>query len=155
MPNLQKQLIALGVLAPALAAFALTQGNGDATSPEHTSTTRAALRAQPTSDATSRPRVPTGDVRSYAVAVPELGGLAPDAPPGTHLDLWVAWEPPVTKRPQFRLLIRGVVLDRIVPPVTPDGPTTALLLVRAARIPDLLYADRWGQLNVTAQPDAG
>lgn len=89
------------------------------------------------------------DLVSYAVAVNELHGLSPQAIPGTTLDIWVAWEPPVTKKPRIQPLLADVILEGIAPPVLPDGPHAALLLVPAGQISDLLYGDRYGSLSVT------
>ncbi|MFN2526215.1 MAG: hypothetical protein ABR505_08120 [Actinomycetota bacterium] len=86
---------------------------------------------------------------TYAVALPALRGLAADTPPGTELKLWAAWDPPVTKQPRIQILINRVVLKAIVPPADPNAPPTALLLVPADSIPDLLYGDRYGALSVT------
>ena len=85
----------------------------------------------------------------YAIAVPELSGLPPDAEPGAMLDLWVTWNPPITKAPQVQPLLRSVRLARIVPPVTPEGPAVALLTIRPSQISDLIYGDRFGSLSVT------
>jgi hypothetical protein len=53
------------------------------------------------SDGTNNDTVEQGR-RAYAVAVPELKGLPPEAIPGTRLELWVAWDPPVTKQPRVQ-----------------------------------------------------
>lgn len=86
--------------------------------------------------------------RSYAVGLHELRGLPPSAPPGLRLELWVAWEPPVVDRPRVSLLLRDVILEQIIPPATPEGPSAAVLSVRRRDLVDLLYADRWGNLAV-------
>ncbi len=90
----------------------------------------------------------------FAVSLAELDGLRPDAAPGTTLDVWVAWGPPVTKRPRVQSLLRGVRLAHIVPPVTPDGPAVALLSVRDRQVARLIYGTRWGSLSVTT-PSVG
>lgn len=84
---------------------------------------------------------------SYAIALAELAGLSPNATPGTTLQLWVTWDPPVTKRPRLQKLLDGVVLDEIAPPVTPDGPHVALLSVARNQLDELLWADRYGSLS--------
>ncbi len=93
-----------------------------------------------------------GEARGYWVSVAEVDGLPESAPPGTRMELWVAWEPPVTARPRVDRLVREVTLERIAPPVTPQGPAAALLSLPAARIGDVLYADRWGALSVAILP---
>jgi hypothetical protein len=88
-----------------------------------------------------------GGTRDYAVALPELAGLPEDAQPGTPMELWVAWEPPVTKHPRIQRLATGVTLARIIPPVTPDGAPAALLRIPKAQIPSVLYGDRYGVMS--------
>lgn len=111
----------------------------------------------PTPSATSlEVGMPTrSDGVGYAIAVPELSGLPPDAEPGAVLDLWVTWNPPITDGPQVQPLLRSIRLSRIVPPVTPDGPAVALLTIRPAQVSDLIFGDRFGSLSVTilAPPD--
>jgi hypothetical protein len=92
--------------------------------------------------------------RIYAVSVPRLQGLPATVPGGTHLELWVAWEPPITKAPRFQKLIDDVVLDEIVPAPIPEAPPTALLSVKAEHIADLLYADRFGSLAAAIVPES-
>jgi hypothetical protein len=167
MSKRHKQLIAVTATTLLVALFALMRlgsevvsgtSSGAANRPLHPADgvpsaaspdPRATAEGLEDQETTATTQVHPGSYRSYAVALPELRGLSPDAAPGTRLELWVAWEPPVTKRPQFRLLLRGAVLERLVPPVTAQGPTTALLLVPEERIGDLLYADQWGALSVT------
>lgn len=86
--------------------------------------------------------------RSYAIGLQELRGLPPDAAPGTAFELWVTWEPPVTKEPRLHRLIGDVVLERVIPGAVPEAPITALVSVPADRTGDLIYADTFGGLNV-------
>lgn len=88
----------------------------------------------------------------YAISLAELPGLPPDAAPGTLIDLWATWEPPVTRRPKVQLLIEGVTLEGISAPFTPDGPFVANLLVAKKDLPNLVYGDRFGKLNASLQP---
>jgi hypothetical protein len=88
------------------------------------------------------------EMRGYALPVAELSGLPGDAPPGTELELWVTWDPPVTEKPRLQRLIRRVVLQKVAPAVTPDGPDAAILLVPVGKLPDLVYADRYGAISV-------
>jgi hypothetical protein len=94
---------------------------------------------------------------SYAVATADLAGLPPDAGPGTVLDLWVSWEPPLVEPSEVGVqsLLRGAILEKIVPPVTAQGPYVAKLLVSRAQVADLLNADRYGALSVTLPADEG
>lgn len=92
------------------------------------------------------------NLRTYAVSTFDLQGLPPDARPGTLLEVWVAWEPPIVESPRYQRLLREVVLEKVVPGLTPEAPATALLQVKVKELSDLLYADRWGQLSVAALP---
>ncbi|MDP9068866.1 MAG: hypothetical protein M3N53_11060 [Actinomycetota bacterium] len=86
---------------------------------------------------------------SYAVPATELDGLQLGLAPGSTVDIWVAWEPPITNAPEIHQLITGATVEKIVPPVLPDGPHVALLLVKPEQVTDLLYGDRYGALSVT------
>ena len=91
--------------------------------------------------------------RGYALAMSELKGLPGDAAPGARLELWVAWDPPVTKEPRVQRLLGDVILEEIIPPLVPEAPATAVVSVPARSVPDLLYGDRYGALSVTTIPD--
>lgn len=84
--------------------------------------------------------------KSYAIGLHELKGLAPDAAPGTRLEVWVSWESPVVDEPRVQRLLKRVVLEKIIAPLT-EGPLVALLLVRPDEVGDLLYGHRYGQLS--------
>lgn len=91
---------------------------------------------------------PVVDRREYALGMHELSGLPSDTTPGTRMELWVTWDPPVTKAPKLQRLIRDVVVTEIVPPLTPDGPTAVIVSVPTKRVPDLIWGDRYGNLSV-------
>lgn len=91
-----------------------------------------------------------GSLQGYAISLAELTGLSPVAAPGTTFDLWTMWEPPVTRRPKAQLLIRDVVLEGIVEPVTRDGPRVAMILVPEQQIDELVYGDRYGNLSAAS-----
>jgi hypothetical protein len=111
----------------------------------------------PAPDPEQSPRAPIhraeSETRVYAVSLPRLQGLPATAVAGTRLELWVAWEPPITKAPRFQKLLDDVVLEEIVPPPVPEAPPTALLSVDVDHVADLLYADRFGALTATIVPD--
>ena len=116
----------------------------------HRPQSTVAATVHPTSSPTSAvTSAPPPNVVSYAVAVREVAGLPPDVPPGTTLDLWVAWDPPVTKKPRLQSLLQGVVLETIAPPVTPDGSAAALFHVPRRDVDRLIWADRYGSLSAT------
>ena len=111
----------------------------------------------PATDAAPSPRPSTspsttspsqGKVYSYAIATTELQGLAPDAAPGTRLDLWVATQPPVSERADVLPLLEGAILQEIVAPTLPDGPYSAILQVPLRHARKLMWADRFGSLSV-------
>jgi hypothetical protein len=85
---------------------------------------------------------------SYALLESDVTGLPPDAQPGTQMQLWVSWAPPVTKARRLQLLLRDVVLEKIIPGITPEAPATILLSLRAKDVPDMLWADRYGELSI-------
>jgi hypothetical protein len=95
---------------------------------------------------------PENDRREYAVALSELNGLPVDAPPGARMDVWVTWHPPVTNKPTVQRLIQGAVLERIIPPLTSDGPEAVLLSVAKSRLSALIFGDRFGELSVAMLP---
>jgi hypothetical protein len=92
--------------------------------------------------------------RSYALEVTELDGLPPDAPPGTLLEVWVTWEPPLTRKIKIQKLIPRARLEKIIPNIVPEAPATALVSVPRSTIVDLMYGDRFGRLGVTVLPTA-
>lgn len=92
--------------------------------------------------------VPDDGRRSYAIGLHDLAGLPPDAAPGARLELWVTWEPPVTREPRLQKLISDVLLERTIPGTVPEAPVTVLLSVPQDRVSDLIYADGYGKLSV-------
>ncbi len=98
---------------------------------------------------TTPPSLPAVRHATYAVDVDEVAGLAPSAPAGTLLDLWVTWDRPITDAPRLQRLLRGVILEQIAAPVTPEGPYVAILAVTKRDIDKLLWADRFGALSAT------
>ena len=85
--------------------------------------------------------------RTYAIGLHELAGLPPDVAEGTTIEIWATWEPPVSKQVQVQLLLKDVVVERVIAPALPEGPTSLLLSVPGRHISDLLYGDRYGQLS--------
>lgn len=108
-------------------------------SPAATPGGAAALTPEPPADT---------DRRSYAVGLQDLAGFPADAAPGAQLELWVTWEPPLTREPRLQKLIGDVVLERTIPGAVPEAPVSILLSVPADRVGDLIYADGFGKLSV-------
>lgn len=88
------------------------------------------------------------DTREYAISLDELQGFPIDVPAGTGVELWVGWDGP-SRSPKLQRLIPRAEFVRLVPPVTPAGPTAVVLRVPTNRVPDLLWADGYGALSVT------
>lgn len=96
---------------------------------------------------TSRPTGRAG----YWVDIAEVSGLSPQTPIGTSLDLWVAWDPPLTKQPEIRHLLDDVVVEQIAQPITAGDPTGVLLSLDRQDRDALLWADRYGSLSATIE----
>lgn len=105
--------------------------------------------AEPASEDVPLPAPQHGGRQSYAIGLHDLSGLSRDTAPGTVVDLWVAWDPPITDTPQYQRLIPSVIVEEIEPPFVPEGPFTVVLSVPRKKIGDLLYADRYGAISVT------
>ncbi len=159
MPDVKRLSIAGGVVVLLLLLFwraassvsqpsspSVRRASSNAVQGASPSVLSAAPSPSTSSGAPSAP-ISGADTRVYAVALPELAGLPADAAPGTRLELWVTWEPPVTKQPRVQRLATGVTLDRMVPPVTPDGSPAALLRIPRREIPSVLYGDRYGAVS--------
>ncbi|MGH2701778.1 MAG: hypothetical protein ACRDJB_07355 [Actinomycetota bacterium] len=93
------------------------------------------------------------DLASYAFLLPELEGLPPDVEPGTAIEIWVTWEPPVTKKLQVQQLVPRATVDELIPSIEP-GPPTVMLSLERRHIPDLMYGDRYGALSTLILPRA-
>jgi hypothetical protein len=152
-PTLRKA----GLFLFAVIAFAVIAWN---LSPQPPRTAPSSIDAEQTYAAAAPPAVTTSvsgpvegtgavgpGARDYAIALPELRGLPPDAAPGTQLELWVTWDRPVTRSPKVQKLLPAATLVRIIPPITPEGVAAAVLRVPTASMSDLLYADGYGALS--------
>lgn len=95
------------------------------------------------------PAHPSSGRAGYWVDIAEVTGLSPQTPVGTSVDLWVAWDPPLTKRPDIRHLLSDVLVEEIAPPLSPGDPTGVLLSIARRDRDDLLWADRYGSLSAT------
>ncbi|MGH2750315.1 MAG: hypothetical protein ACRDK3_05500 [Actinomycetota bacterium] len=96
------------------------------------------------------------DLANYAFHLPELDALPPTAAPGTEIEIWATWEPPVTRKLKVQRLIPRAVVDKVIPSIDPGPPTVVLELERRF-IPDIMYGDRFGSLSVViiSEPDQG
>lgn len=92
------------------------------------------------------------DPASYAFLLSDLGGLSPDVAPGTEIEIWVAWEPPVTKKLKVQRLVPHATVDKLIPSIEP-GPATVMLTLERRHIPDLMYGDVYGRLSTVQLPD--
>ena len=87
------------------------------------------------------------DPASYAFLLPELEGLPPNTRPGTDIEIWATWEPPVTKKLKVHQLVPRATVGKIIPSIEP-GPPTVMLELERRYIPDLMYGDRFGALSI-------
>lgn len=94
---------------------------------------------------------PTKNAITYAIDVREIAGLSEATAPGTIIDLWVTWDPPLTDVPELDRLIRGAMVTKMTPPVTPEGSYVAVLAVDQKQVENLLWADRYGSLSATVR----
>ncbi|MGH2774392.1 MAG: hypothetical protein ACRDJT_03010 [Actinomycetota bacterium] len=94
------------------------------------------------------------DLASYAFLLPELEGLPPSTRPGTEIEIWATWEPPVTKKLKVHQLVPRATVAKIIPSIEP-GPPTVMLELERRFIPDLMYGDRFGALSIVlaSEPD--
>jgi hypothetical protein len=93
------------------------------------------------------------DLTSYAFLLPELEGLPPTTSPGTEIEIWATWEPPVTKRLKIQRLIPKATVTKILPSIEP-GPPTVVLEIERRFIPDIMFGDRFGALSVVLASEA-
>lgn len=96
--------------------------------------------------ATSSPAPARRAPRLYALDAAELAGLPPDPVPGTRIDLWVAWEPPLTDEPQIERLVAGVAIAQVRPSVVAEGPTAIVVEVLPRDLRTLMFGDLYGRL---------
>ena len=137
------------LLAPASAPIADPATPVDLGAPSETSLVPSpSASASPAGAAVDIAPVSDGARRSYAVGLQDLAGFPPDAAPGARLELWVTWEPPITREPRLQKLAGDVVLERTIPGAVPEAPVSVLLSVPADRVGDLIYADAYGKLSV-------
>lgn len=127
-------------------------GGGPGDEPAQSSTPASPASPSPPGS-TSTASKPPKTSSSYAIPLTELQGLPAQTEPGTHLDIWVAWNRPVTKGPRIQHLVSDVTVERILPPVSDGEPATVILSVADDSIPRLLYGDRWGALSATVTSD--
>lgn len=153
---MKQRLITIAAGLIALTAAVVWVGQGAAPSRPAAATPEAITAPSPAPDASSVDehaksaaprRVGSRDLVSYAIPITEMQGLPPDIAPGTMIDLWVMWQPPVTKRPKVDRLLQGVLLEKIVPPLLPDGPYAAVLMVSPDDFGTLVWGDRLGALS--------
>ena len=128
-------------------------GDPELSQPEGT----AADHVAPSSPAEGAPNAAALDphaegFRGYALPLAEVRGLSPETPMGSRVELWVAWEPPITKEARVQRLLRGAVVEQIVPPTVPEGPVTVELLIPVNDLPDFIFAQRYGSLSAAVIP---
>lgn len=92
---------------------------------------------------------PTGDSdrAAYYLSAPEVDGLPEEVTPWSRIELWVAWDPPITDEPSIHRLLNDAYIEAVLAPVAPGAPSTLKLSIRRRDISDLIYADRYGSLS--------
>lgn len=155
-------LMVAGYAVTSLAVAPPQSGGGNVISPRQTSPSSELVYPPLEDDMTpkqeARPDVPIDadkepdpvTVRSYSIPLPELSGLPSDLAPGTPVELWVAWERPFTRGPRVQRLLRDATFERIAPPATAEGMPVAVLSVPSPRLPDVIFADKWGSISVAS-----
>ncbi|MPZ69247.1 MAG: hypothetical protein GEU71_06910 [Actinobacteria bacterium] len=113
--------------------------------PKPANSTPAAEAPEPREDGVSE--------RLYSIALYRLNGLSPAALPGTGLEIWVSWSEKVLDEPKLQRLIRRVTLEGIEVGPSPEAPSIVTLRVPVKEIPNLIWAEFFGELAVAARPD--
>lgn len=90
--------------------------------------------------------------RRYALPLAEVRGLSPASPPGSRVQLWVSWEPPITKHPRVQRLRGTAIVDEVLEPTIPEGPVAVALLIPKDGLPDFLFAHKYGSLSAVTIP---
>ena len=141
------RLVALGLIVVAMGLGASKiLFNGE--------TSKARPETESGAVATNEPAAPAAtDLASYAFLLPELEGLSPTVAPGTEIEIWATWEPPITKRLKVQLLIPNATITKVIPSIEP-GPPTVMLELERRLIPDILFGDRFGDLSVVLASEA-
>jgi hypothetical protein len=103
----------------------------------------------PTQSAHTPAAVDTSGRIAYSIDLDDIAGLSPATTPGTAVELWATWSRPITESPRLQRVVRDAILDRVILPITPDGPTVATFLITERDIDELLWADRYGEISAT------
>jgi hypothetical protein len=141
IPAALKPLV--GTVAAGLSAFLVVQ----ALVPSPTAKNVAATPPRRPNSEGSRPQGQTDHIRSYAFSLERLDGLSPHTRPGSAVELWVSRSG--SRKTDGELLTSAAVVKRVLPPLTPLGPDTAILLVPDEVIPRLMRAELLGA-SITA-----
>lgn len=84
--------------------------------------------------------------RSYSIALHELSGLTQSTPPGTHIEIWAAWDSG-SSEPHVQRLLKDVVVEKIEPPFLPEGPTEVVLSLAAHQAKRMFWGDKYANLG--------
>lgn len=121
-----------------------------ALTPSETRTTKIAspTAALPSSEALPTPPLNAQGRITYHMTLDELDGMPANVRPWTKIELWVAWDPPITDEPLVQLLNDDIYVESVLPPIAQGGSHVVKLAVRPRDRVDLVYADRYGALSV-------
>lgn len=136
---------AVAVIVWVLSGVVAGSGAADLSPSEPPSTPSPTRTPSPVLDSEADPKVAAW--RGYALAIPEVEGLPTDLLPGDALQLWVAWDPPVTKKPKIAPLVDRVLYERTILPTLPGEAPVAVVLVQEGKVDELMYGDRYGSLS--------
>lgn len=155
MPSKNRNLVLAAGVAAVLMVFLWqavpsTPATDTSALPQDSSETPPLAAISPTPLQTSAPQAPIGDVaevsRTYSIGLHELSGLTELTAPGTRIDIWASWGPPLTKRPQVQRLLRNVTILRIQPPFLPEGPVAVVLSLSKDQVESMVWGDKYGSL---------
>jgi hypothetical protein len=91
--------------------------------------------------------------RLYSIPLYRLNGLSPSTQPGTGLEVWVSWSGKVLDDPKLQRLIPRVLLESIESGPSPEAPSIVTLRVPDKQIPNLIWAELFGEIAIATRPD--
>jgi hypothetical protein len=144
--------IAVGAAAAVIGIVGSSLVSGGSQAPAVAPRSRPA-ETSPPSPAAIAP-VGVSDRANYYLSVPEVDGLPDEITPWSRIELWVAWDPPITDEPSIHRLLNDAYIEAVLAPVAPDAPSTLKLSIRHRDIADLIYADRYGSLSAIVVGDS-
>jgi hypothetical protein len=140
------------VAAAAIIGVAWSSALSDDTEAPPAPTNRSSVAASESPHVTVPPDA--SERANYYLSVPEVDGLPHEIAPWTRIELWVAWDPPLTDEPTLQRLLEHAYVEAVLAPLAPDSPATLKLSIRHRDVSDLIYADRYGSLSAIVVGDS-